>query len=185
MRLDKFVPLMRRFPGLINRCVAHEHHLRVLVFLSTSILLCSCASSQQFSAIGASNIKHGRQLLNDAVATRRIADFVSLLAEDVVDIIPSGARKGKDEVVRDFESLLKRRPDLTLILTPDRIETYPLWSLAAESGHWYESWTERGDFTELRGAYFAMWKLSDAKWLVSSQIITPLSCKGTIYCNAE
>jgi hypothetical protein len=185
MPLAKVVPLMRNFSGLFNRWAAPEHQLRVLVLLSTSILLCSGASSQQFSAVGASNIRHSRQHLNDAVATRRISDFVSLLADDVVDIIPSGARKGKDEVVRDFESLLKRRPDLTLTLTPDRIETYPLWSLAAESGHWYESWTEKGDFTEIRGAYFAMWKMSGTRWLLSSQIKTPLSCKGTIYCNAE
>jgi hypothetical protein len=159
--------------------------MRVLVLLSTSILLCSCASSQHLSASGASNVKLSRRHLNEAVATRRFSDFVALLAEDVVDIIPSGARIGKNEIAHDYESLLKRRPDLTLILTPDRIETYPLWSLAAESGHWYESWTERGDFTELRGAYFAMWKLSDAQWLLSSQIITPLACKGTIYCKAE
>ena len=102
-----------------------------------------------------------------------------------MDIVPSGAKNGRDEVARDYELLLQRRPDLTLILSPDRIQTYRHWSLAAESGHWYESWTEEGDFTVLRGTYYAMWKLSDGQWLLSSQVLTPLSCKGTVYCKAE
>lgn len=159
--------------------------MRVSVFLSIAILLCSCAGGGRFSATDATDIKHSRDLLNEAVVTRRFSDLGPLLAEDVVDIIPSGARKGKDAVAQSYESLLKRRPDLKLILTPDKIETYPLWSLAAESGHWYESWTEKGDFTELRGAYFAMWKMRGTQWLLSSQIKTPLSCKGTIYCKAD
>lgn len=159
--------------------------MRDLVLLSASMLLCSCVSNPQLSTSGASNIRLSRQHLNELLATRRTSDFASLLADDVVDIIPASARRGRDEVEHDYESLLQRRPDLTLILTPDSIETNPLWLLAAESGHWYESREEKGDFTELRGTYYAMWKLSDGRWQLSRQVITPLSCKGTIYCKAK
>lgn len=159
--------------------------MRGLVLLSTSILLCSCAGSPQRSPGGASIIKLNRQHLNELVATRRLSEFAAVLADDVVDIIPAGTRTGRDQVVHDFESLLQRRPDLTLILTSDSIETNPIWPLAAESGHWYESWKEQGDFTELRGTYYAVWKLSDGRWQLSSQVITPLSCKGIIYCKAH
>ena len=159
--------------------------MRDLVLLSTSILLCSCVSSPQRSSSDPSKIKLSRQHLNELVATRRISEFAAVLADDVVDIIPARTRTGRDQVAHDFESLLQRRPDLTLILTSDSIETNPLWSLAAESGHWYESWKEQGDFTELRGTYYAVWKLSDGRWQLSSQVITPLSCKGTIYCKAH
>jgi len=159
--------------------------MRAAAPLITAALLCSCAGSPQLSAGDASNVRLGRQRFNEAVAARRTSDLVSLLAADVVDIVPSGAKSGRDEVARDYESLLRRRPDLTLVLSPDSIQTFPLWSLAAESGHWYESWREEGDPTELRGTYYAMWKLSDGRWLLSSQVITPLSCKGTVYCRAE
>lgn len=82
-------------------------------------------------------------------------------------------------------SLLRHRPDLTLVLTPDTVEVMPVWHLAAESGHWYESWKQKGDFTELRGTYYATWKLSDGRWRLKSQLITPLSCKGVVYCVPE
>ena len=49
----------------------------------------------------------------------------------------------------------------------------------------YETWREEGDFTELRGTYCATWKLSDGQWLLSGQIMTPLSCRGSLYCKAD
>ena len=123
-----------------------------------------------------------RQQMNDLFSARRVPEIVDYIAKDIQFVVPAGAWSGKDEFIHMHQALLLQRPDLVLTFMPDSIEYNQLWQFAAESGHWYESWREDGDFTELRGTYYAGWKLQDGQWRLYSHVLMPLSCKGTTYC---
>ena len=123
-----------------------------------------------------------RQKFNQLVAYRHWADLAGIVAEDVDMIAPSGVIDGRKNLARSYENLVSGRPDLVQIFTPDRIERNSRWKFAAERGHWSESWQEQGEAVEVKGSYYAQWKLRNGRWRLQSQIVTPVSCKGAHYC---
>lgn len=131
------------------------------------------------------DVTRRREEWNQIVAYRRMADLGALVADDVQVIAPARSVNGRRNLVRSFEALVHKRPDLVQIFTPERVERHPRWKFAAERGRWSESWQEQGEQTELRGSYYALWKLKDGRWRLHSQIITPLSCKGARYCKTQ
>ena len=130
------------------------------------------------------DISRQRQQWNQLVAYRKPADLAAITTDDVQLITPSRVVSGRKNLVRSYESLLQKRPDLVQIFTPDRVERNAKWKFAAERGRWLESWQEQGEDTEVRGSYYALWKLKDGRWRLRSQIVTPLSCKGARYCKS-
>ena len=128
------------------------------------------------------DIQRQRQQINQLVAYRRMADLADIVADDVQVIAPSGVINGRKNLARSYETLVRKRPDLVQIFTPERVERNPQWKFAAERGHWSESWQEQGEVTEVHGSYYALWKFRDGRWRLYSQIVTPVSCKGARYC---
>ena len=125
------------------------------------------------------------QQFNEAIALRKMANLGALVADDTQLVEPSRTTTGKKNLVRAYESLVQKRPDLLLIFTPDTVERNPRWPFAAERGRWYQSWQEQGEPVEVHGSYYALWKLKDGRWRIQSQIMTPVTCKGTRYCKAQ
>lgn len=130
------------------------------------------------------DVSRQRQQWNQLVAYRKPADLAGIATDDVQLITPSRVVSGKKNLVRSYESLLQKRPDLVQIFTPERVERNPKWKFAAERGRWSESWQEQGENTEVRGSYYALWKLKDGHWRLHSQVVTPLSCTGARYCKS-
>lgn len=160
---------------------------RWLLVLALPLLLAACA---QFTALtqksGATpDIQRLRQQFNEAIALRKMADLGALVSDDVQLIEPSRITSGKKNLVRAHDSLVQKRPDLLLIYTTETVERNPRWSFAAERGRWSQSWQEQGEPIEVRGSYYALWKFKDGRWRIHSQIMTPVSCKGTRYCKSK
>lgn len=106
------------------------------------------------------------------------------LTKEIQFVTPSRTVSGVEGFLLSQTALIEKRPDIVLVFLPDQIDYSRFSGLAAESGHWYESWREKGDFTEIRGTYYGVWKLEAGQWRLQSQIFTPLSCNGIKYCTS-
>jgi ketosteroid isomerase-like protein len=159
--------------------------IRVLLLLAAAMQLGACAQMMAPKTAPASGeIARQRQAFNQLIAYRRMADLGTLVTDDVQLVTPARTISGKKNLVRGYETLVQKRPDLLSVFTPERVERNPRWKFAAESGHWMESWQQDGESIEIHGSYHALWKLKDGRWRIQSQIVTPLSCKGARYCKA-
>jgi len=186
------VVLKLPMPVAAPRPVWRRSGVRSLLALALLPLLAACAQFAALSQKGGTakgsstpEIRQLRQQFNERVALRKMADLGALVSDDTQLIEPSRTTSGKKNLVRAYESLVKKRPDLLLIFTPDQVERNPRWPFAAERGRWYQSWQEQGEPIEVRGSYYALWKFKDGRWRIHSQIMTPVSCKGTRYCKSQ
>lgn len=160
-------------------------YTRPLLALACVLLLASCAHFAAAPAAAESDeIRTRRQEFNQLVAYRKMAALGALVGDDIQLITPAKVIKGRKELVRSYETLVQKRPDLVAVFTTDRVERNPRWKSAAESGHWSESWQQDGEAVELRGSYHALWKLKDGRWRIHAQVVTPVSCTGTKYCKS-
>lgn len=122
---------------------------------------------------------------NTAFAQRNIPALTSLFSEDA-QISTAGIKlKSRAECTQLFEALFKRRPDVTWLNKPTKIEINSVWKVAYETGDWREGWTEPDGRAEIQGKYFAMWllNLDDGVWYLQAAIFTPQRCIGeSKYC---
>jgi hypothetical protein len=82
-------------------------------------------------------------------------------------------------------TLFKRRPDITWVNKPTKIEVNPVWKVAYETGDWKEAWTEPDGRAEIQGKYFVMWLLNpnEGVWYINAAFFTPQRCIGeSKYC---
>lgn len=159
--------------------------MRFVLALVGLPLLTACAHFAAPQApVESDVIRTQRQEFNQLVAYRKMAALGALVGDDVQLITPARVIKGRKELVKSYETLVQKRPDLVSVFTTDRVERNPRWKSAAESGHWSESWQQDGEAVELRGSYHALWKLKDGRWRIHAQVVTPVSCTGTKYCKS-
>ncbi|GAB3345730.1 nuclear transport factor 2 family protein [Lysobacter tyrosinilyticus] len=167
--------------------LAGSRALRGLGVLAALLLLSACAQFATLTNKGGSepDVRKQRQQFNEAIAMRKMADLGPLVSDDTQLIEPSRITTGKKNLVRAYEGLVQKRPDLLLIFTTETVERNPRWAFAAERGRWFQSWQEQGESIEVHGSYYALWKFKDGRWRIQSQIMTPVVCKGTRYCKAQ
>lgn len=159
--------------------------VRILLVSIVAMLIAGCAHiAAPWTKRAEGDVERQRQQWNQLVAYRKPADLAAFVTDDVQLITPAGVVSGKKNLARSYAGLLQKRPDLVQIFTPERVERNPKWKFAAERGHWSESWQEQGEDTELRGSYYALWKLRDGQWRLYSQTVMPLSCTGARYCKS-
>jgi ketosteroid isomerase-like protein len=163
---------------------------RWLLILALLPLLAACAQLAALTQKGSASksgpeIRQLRQQFNERVALRRMADLGALVSDDTQLVEPSKTTSGRKNLVRAYENLVQKRPDLLLIFTTEQVERNPRWPFAAERGRWYQSWQEQGEPIEVRGSYYALWKHKGGRWRIHSQIMTPVSCKGARYCKSQ
>ena len=159
--------------------------IRIPLAAIVLILVAGCAHiATPWAGRAEGDIDRQRQRWNELVAYRKVADLAGIATDDVQVTTPSRVINGRKNLVRSYESLLQKRPDLVQIFTPERVDRNPKWKFAVERGRWSESWQEQGENTEVRGSYHALWKLKDGRWRLYSQIVTPLSCTGARYCKS-
>lgn len=182
---------MRRLDESAGTRAMHAWHrrargaARILPAAIVVMLIAGCAHiAAPWAKRVEGDIDRQRQQWNELVAYRKVAGLAGIAADDVQVITPTRVVSGKKNLVRGYESLLQKRPDLVQIFTPERVERNPKWKFAVERGRWSESWQEQGENTEVRGSYHALWKLKGGRWLLHSQTVTPLSCTGARYCKS-
>jgi ketosteroid isomerase-like protein len=120
-----------------------------------------------------------------AFAQRDIPALTSLFSEDA-QIATAGIKlKNRAECAQFFEALFKKRPDVSWLNRPTKIEVNLVWKVAYETGDWKEAWTEDDGRAEIQGKYFAMWllNLNEGVWYLHAAIFTPQRCIGeSKYC---
>ena len=130
-------------------------------------------------------IRAGSAVLNRAYAVKDTALFGTLLTPDFQMTTGAGSRTGRIENMAGMARLLQKRPDLTLVFTPDKVEAGA--DTGAEAGTWTERWTEpdgpeRRTATELGGSYLILWVKGSDGWRQKSLLLVPTFCKGGAYC---
>jgi len=128
-------------------------------------------------------IKAERDAWNVAFARRDTAALGAQWAPTGTLSTGAGTWQGREEIVREhYASLFSGRPDISFTRTTDRVAGHDGWHLVYETGRWIEKWSERDGVTELRGAYFTMWRRARGRWRKLSEIFVPDYCAGSTYC---
>jgi ketosteroid isomerase-like protein len=131
------------------------------------------------------DVRKRSAIWNTAFAQRDNSTLTSLFSEDAQMATAGGKFKNRAECTQLFEALFKRRPDVTWLNKPAKIEINPVWKVAYETGDWKEAWTEPDGRVEIKGKYFAMWllNLNEGVWYLNAAIFTPQRCIGeSKYC---
>jgi hypothetical protein len=162
---------------------------RLLLLLVLAVVLAACAQLRALAPkkgdAADPDIRGLRHQFNELVALRKFGGLAGLVSEDTQLIEPSRTTSGRKNLVRAYEALVQKRPDLLLDFNVDAVERNPRWSFAAERGRWSQAWQEQGEPVEVRGTYYALWKRKDGRWRIHAQIMTPVSCKGARYCKSQ
>ncbi len=90
----------------------------------------------------------------------------------------SGRAANQANLARQFEL----RPDTKYERTPDSIDVFAAWGVAAERGDWVGTWTEPDGPLVIGGTYQAQWRLKDGFWLIAAELFVPTYCSGGAYC---
>jgi len=124
-----------------------------------------------------------RIAFNLAIAGHDTSEMVKYWTDDVIVITSRNARfVGKDQYAAGLAREFKSKEDVVYVRTPETIEIFPAWEMAAESGRWIGSWKSGDEEIEVTGTYYAKWKRHNDEWLISAEVYTPLKCNGSSYC---
>ena len=159
--------------------------MQKMPWILAALLLGACATTQPSPSSDPDEvaIRAARGRLNEALARQQFATMNEELVDNVSMTGPVWRTVGRDQLLQAYTRLTSRRPDLVWMRAPQAIRINANWLFASESGEWRESWREGGVFTELRGAYLALWRKVEGRWLLDAEVFVPLSCAGSSYCN--
>jgi ketosteroid isomerase-like protein len=157
--------------------------MRKKLILLALIIVASHAQAQTSVSKYKDEVRKRSAIWNTAFAQRDISSLMGLFSEDVQRSSAGSKCKNRAECVQHLESLFKRRPDITWLNKPTKIEINPVWKVAYETGDWKEAWSEPDGRAEIQGKYFAMWQLKEGVWYINAAVFTPLRCIGeSKYC---
>ncbi len=129
-------------------------------------------------------IRIERNRSNDAIVKKDTATLASIWTDDYHIVSSRNAESsGRDANRERFAKEFATRHDLIYIRTPETIEVFQPWNMAAENGSWVGRWTdEKGSSIEISGTYHAKWHKINGNWMIRAEIFTPLKCKGGDFC---
>lgn len=147
------------------------------------ILLAMAASSAPAQSAEEAAIRLAREASNRAIAAHDI-DGVAAHWTETFQITTSagGQRSGREASRADFARHFAERPDVVYVRTPDRIQVFGPWGMAAESGRWTGQWTQEDGVTRIGGSYYAQWRKVEGRWLIHAEVFVPDWCEGTSWC---
>lgn len=129
------------------------------------------------------HIRAAREVSNMAIRDHNVALMATAWTSDYHVVtsrnFETAGRQGNiDRYANEFAT----KPDIIYIRTPDNIQIFEKWKMAAETGHWVGRWTEKGEPVELKGTYFAKWHNEDGQWRIRAEVFVPLECEGDSFC---
>lgn len=146
----------------------------VFPLLAVTLGLTTVWSADDIAAIQAARTKS-----NDAIARHDVDALQSLLDEDFVITISSGAiERSREEHGKSFASHFEQYPDVVYIRTPTEITLSNTYPLAIEHGTWIGSRTDENGALENGGQYTAAWRKIDGVWRIYSELFVGLYCNG-------
>jgi hypothetical protein len=126
-----------------------------------------------------------RAQLDQAFLQRSFADRTRLMTDEVTTTGPNWHERGRSSTEKAERDLVRRRPDVTWVHTPQDIVVNEPWSVASESGIWYERWRAPDGLIQIDGRYLALWKRENGAWLLHAELFVPHSCRGGSYCDPD
>jgi ketosteroid isomerase-like protein len=153
-----------------------------LICCLTAVVLVACAG-RGVAPDAERDVRAERAAWNAAFASRDTAVLAEQWAPAGTLSTGAGIWRGREEILREhYLSLFAGRPDVTFAREPERVTGHDGWNLVYETGRWVERWSEPDGTTELRGAYFTMWRRAGGRWRKVSEIFVPDYCAGGAYC---
>ena len=151
----------------------------IVLILMVTVLCFACGTT----TVDQKKIADSRNAFNLAIASHDTSEMVKYWTSDILVITSRNARFiGKDQYATGLAQEFKTKEDVVYIRTPETIEIFPAWEIAAESGRWIGTWKSGDEKIEVTGTYYAKWKQLNEQWLISAEIYTPLKCKGGSNC---
>jgi hypothetical protein len=155
--------------------------MRIFATLGALALFASCASLQADSDETA--IRQHRASSNAAIARHDTGGIGAILAENLVVVTSNSVHGiGRQTNLQRLADQFRTRPDVIYERRPVSVDVFKPWGMATELGVWTGSWTDADGKINLRGLYFAKWRLVSGAWRVESETYMPKSCSGGAYC---
>ncbi|MBA4145947.1 MAG: hypothetical protein DI538_20970 [Azospira oryzae] len=157
----------------------------IIPFLMASVLL-SC--KKDISSSSPSNeeisIREVRRLSNEAIAQHDTVALISAWTADYHMLTSRNAEvSGAANAAHKFAEEFNVRPDVIYTRTPDKVDVFTAWNMAAEQGHWTGQWTDHNEVISVSGTYFAKWHYVNQQWLIRAEVFVPLACAGGAFCD--
>jgi ketosteroid isomerase-like protein len=135
------------------------------------------------SATEERQIREARARSNAAIAAHDVAAIAREWMDDIhVVSSTSNQTAGSEANQRRFITQFANRPDTVYVRTPQAIDVYVPWDVAAERGEWTGRWSEPDGAVTIGGTYLAQWRKIDGRWLIQGELYVPTHCRGSSYC---
>jgi ketosteroid isomerase-like protein len=142
-----------------------------------------CFACRTNTADQKKTIAERRIAFNLAIARHDTSEIAKYWTDDIIVITSRNARfLNKDQYAAGLAMEFKSKEDVVYVRTPETIEIFPTWEIAAESGRWIGTWKNGDEEIEVTGTYYAKWKRLNDQWLINAEVYTPLKCRGGSYC---
>jgi ketosteroid isomerase-like protein len=93
----------------------------------------------------------------------------------------SGMENNRHNFAKEFGS----KKELLYVRTAIKVEVFPNWNMASETGTWTGQWQEPDGLVKLSGTYLAKWHKLNDQWKIRAEIFVPLSCTGSSFCETK
>ena len=135
------------------------------------------------SSAASTLIRAARARSNAAIAVHDMAGIAREWMPEVSVLSSTGKQTiGHAANLANLARQFELRPDTKYIRTPNSIEVFAAWGVAAERGDWVGTWTEPDGPLVIGGTYQAQWRLKDGVWLILAELFVPTYCSGGAYC---
>ena len=149
--------------------------IRAIVAAIPIVMLSADARVVGAAGSAAAAIRAAREQSNRAIAQHNIDDFARTLSADFVMVRGSSTFVATKQAYIDlFREDFANPTAITYRRTPDKIDVSSAAPLAAEHGRWTGLNPDRT--VAYRGTYLAMWRLTDARWEIRSELFVVLTC---------
>ena len=129
-------------------------------------------------------IREARARSNAAIAAHDVAAIAREWMDDVHVLSSTSTQTaGSDANQRRFAAQFANRPDTVYVRTPQAVDIYAPWDVAAERGEWTGRWTEPDGSLTIGGTYLAQWRKVDGRWRIQGELYVPTQCGGSKYCS--
>jgi ketosteroid isomerase-like protein len=130
------------------------------------------------------SVRKARGAWNAALAARDTQALARLVEDSAVHVSPTFLHTGRAAFLAQFLRAMFTRPQFKLNYQPALVtECTRLQCLTAtEYGTWSESWQQEGEYTEVGGTYFAIWRRNGVVWQLRSEAFATAYCRGRRYC---
>lgn len=157
---------------------ARQALVSVLAALAFAVLVAGQASPDERL------IREARARSNAAIAAHDLPAIAREWMDEVHVLSSTSAQTaGRDANQRRFATQFANRPDTVYVRTPQAIDVYPPWDVAAERGEWTGRWTEPDGALTIGGTYLAQWRKIGGRWLIQAELYVPTQCRGSKYCD--